>query len=54
MGVSYRDDVRALNSRKSPIARKISLSEDSRFERAAFAVAVVFSAAVIVRGKAIS
>jgi len=36
-----------LNSRKSPMARKISLSEDSRFERAVSAVADAFAAVVI-------
>jgi len=50
-GGLYRDDVRALNSRKSPMARKISLSEDSRFERAVSAIADAFAAVVILEGR---
>jgi hypothetical protein len=42
----YKDDVRALNSRKSPTAKKISLRDDSRFASAVVAVAVAVSLTV--------
>jgi hypothetical protein len=44
----YKDDVRALNSRKSPTAKKISFRDDSRFARAVLAVAVAVPLTVVV------
>jgi len=41
----YRDDVRELNSRMSPTARKILFNDDSREERV---VLVVFVVVVVV------
>jgi ATP-dependent protease HslVU (ClpYQ) peptidase subunit len=47
-GGAYRDDVRALNSRKSPTAKKISLRDESRFARAIVAVAGAVPLTVVV------